>query len=151
MSLKENIEKDIDQALRDHDEIKSSTLRLLKASLKNQEIANKKELKEDEVQQLVASQIKKHKESIEEYKKAGRDELTAREEKQLEILIAYLPPQLSEAELVAIVDKVIKEKQATSPKQFGMVMSGVMKEARGLAEGNKVKELVQKALGSAEE
>ena len=151
MSLKENIEKDIDQALRDHDEIKSSTLRLLKASLKNQEIANKKELKEDEVQQLVASQIKKHKESIEEYKKAGRDELTAREEKQLEILIAYLPPQLSEAELAAIVDKVIKEKQATSPKQFGMVMSEVMKEARGQAEGNKVKELVQKALGAAEE
>ena len=151
MSLKENIEKDIDQALRDHDEIKSSTLRLLKASLKNQEIAKRKELKDEEVQEMIASQIKKHKESIEEYKKAGRDELTAREEKQLEILIAYLPPQLSEAELVAIVDKVIKEKQATSPKQFGMVMSGVMKEARGLAEGNKVKELVQKALGSAEE
>lgn len=144
--MKSKIQSDLRQALKDKKEIKVSVLRLLLAEVKNQEIAKQEELKEDEFVGLVQKEIKKRKEAIEAYQKGKRDDLVAKEKKELIILNKYLPQQLSSAELEEIIQTVIKETDASGLSDFGKVMGGVMVKVKGKADGKAVNEAVRKVL-----
>ena len=149
MGLKDQIQQDIKQAMKDKDKVKLSTLRLLMSEIKNKEIDAGGELEEGDILSIIQKAAKQRKESIEQYKKGGRDELAAKEERELDILSAYLPKQLSQEELEAIIREAIEKCGATSPKEMGKVMKEVMPAVKGRADGKEVNALVRKLLEAA--
>ena len=150
MGLKEKIQQDIKQAMKEKDQVRLSTLRLLMAEIKNREIDAGEELDEPEILSIVQKAAKQRKESIEQYKKGGREELAAKEEQELGILESYLPQQLSREELESIVREAIEKCGATSPKEMGKVMKEVMPKVKGRADGKEVNGLVRTMLEAAE-
>lgn len=146
MSLLELLNSDMKQALKDKDKIKLSVIRMVKSALQNEQIKSGKELTEDEVLSVLTRELKQRKDSLQEFKKAGREDLATGIEAELEVLTAYLPEQLSEAELRAIVQQVIAETGATSKKEMGQVMSAIMPKVKGKADGSLVNRLVQELL-----
>lgn len=148
MNLIEQINNDFKEAMKAKDEIKVSTLRLLRAGLENERIALKnKELDDGKAVGVVTREAKKRKESIEAYKKGGRDELKQKEEAELKVLEKYLPEQLSRDKIKEIVGEVIKE---TGANDFGKVMGAVMGKVKGQADGAEVREVVREMLKETE-
>lgn len=140
------IEEDFKGALKSKDEIKISTLRLLKSSIHNLEIEKRHSLLDEEVWQLISQEIKQRKEGIEQYKKAQRGDLVQSAEKEIKILSSYLPPQLSNSKLTDIIREAIKKTNATSMTDLGGVMKDVMLTTKGRVEGSKVIAIVRKEL-----
>lgn len=135
--------------MKSHDELRVSALRMLLAAVQNKEIAlGKKDagLLEDELLQVIRTEVKKRKEAAVGFEKGGRMELSEKEKKEAEILEAYLPAELSEEEISSMVKKVIAEQGASSEKDFGVVMKGVMIAVQGRAAGSRVTETVKKCL-----
>lgn len=147
VDLIERINNDFKEALKARDEIKVSTLRLLKSGLENERIALKvKQLDDSKVVEVIGREAKKRREAIELYKRGGRDELAEKEEKELTILENYLPEQLSYDKIKEVINRVIKETGAEGMGDFGKVMGVVMREVKGRAEGNEVPGLVKEML-----
>ncbi len=146
MSLKKKIMEDMKEAMKAKDMLKVSVLRLLNSEIKNKEIDKKGELSDDEILAVIQKAVKQRKEAIEQYEKADRSDLAEKEKKELEILESYLPKPLSEGELNALIDEVIKEVGATSVKDMGKVMQAIMPKVRGRADGKLVNQLVRKRL-----
>jgi hypothetical protein len=144
-SLKDRANKELVQAQKERDETKMSTLRLFLAAVHNREIEKGKDatLTEDESSEVLRREAKKRKEAMEIYAKAGRPELAEKEEKELKILENYLPPQLDEASVSAIVDEAIKAVQPSGPKDFGRVMGEAMKKLKGVADTGLVSRLIK--------
>ena len=140
--IKERIEKELIGALKEKDEIKVSTLRMLKADLQNLTIQKKEDLKNESIIKIIQKQVKQRKDSIEQFKKGKRDDLAAKEEKELTILESFLPKMLSEEELAKIVKDVIAELGATTQKEMGGVIKEVIAKAQGRADGKTVSQLV---------
>lgn len=150
MSLIDKINEEFKKAMALKDELKVSTLRMLKAGIQNLEIelrAKRKELNDESVLEVVSREVKRRKESIEAFVKGLRQDLADKERKELEILLSYLPAQLSDDQLREIVQKKIKEIGATSPADFGKVMGPVAKETKGKADGNRLSQIVKEELG----
>ncbi len=148
MSLKEKLETDLKAAQKAKDSVRLSVIRMLKTTIKNREVEKREELDDQELLQAVNSQAKLRKESIEEYKKAGRDDLVAKEEEELKILKEYLPEELSEEELKEMVDAAVSEAGASGPKDMGSVMKLLMPKTTGRADGKLVSRMVKEALSS---
>ncbi len=149
MALLERIEKDFKQALQQKQVEKLSVLRGLKAALHNKEIefkSLKKEMTEEIIIEVVQKEAKKRREAAEMYKKGERKELAEKEEKELVILNQYLPEQLSDDKVKELVIKAIQAVNPAGPQDFGKVMGKVMAEAKGQAQGDKVKKIVQEQL-----
>lgn len=146
MALRERISAEMKEAMKAGDKLRVSTLRLLLSEIKNAEIAKRKELDDEGVLEVVSREIRKRRESIAEFEKAGREDLSSKERIEAQILEAYLPPQLSEEELAAIVDKALQESGAVSLKEMGKVMALVIPQIKGRAEGKTVNEMVRRAL-----
>ncbi len=146
MGLKEEIMADFKTAMKEKDKMRLSTLKLLKSSLRNKEIEEGGDLKEEEIRALLAKEAKQREESIEQYEKGNRQDLADKEKKELEIIQSYLPDPLSEAELDELVDKVIEDTGAADMSDMGQVMGKIMPEVRGRADGAKVQQLVQRKL-----
>ncbi len=144
--LKQDIEQQIKEALKGGDQVRLSTLRLLLAAIKNEEIAQQREATDEDVVAVVQKQIKQRKESIEAFTKGGREELAAKERQELEILNKYLPQQFSEEEVKKMVQEVISQLPEEERKNFGKVMGAVMARVKGKAEGNLVSRLVKENL-----
>ena len=144
--LQEKIESDFKQALKEKRELELSTLRMLKASFKNEEIRKREELTDEEILKLVKTETKKRKESIESYKQGGRDDLAAKEAEELEFLQRYLPEQVSEEEIKKIVTETIQNLSEMDRQNFGKVMGEVMDRLKGQAEGQLVSKLVKEEL-----
>ena len=121
-------------------------MRLLSSDIKNEEISLKKELADDDVLKIIKKDIKRHKESIEQYKTGEREDLAEQEEKELEILEKYMPEQMSEEEIRKIVSGVIKKLGATNVSDFGKVMGMAIKEIGGNVDGNVVSGIVKEEL-----
>lgn len=135
--------------MKSHDELRVSTLRMLLAAVQNKEISLVKKdtgLSEDEFLQVIRTEVKKRKEASVEFKKGGRTEMSEKEKREADILEAYLPAELSEKELDEIVKSVIQNQKASSEKDFGVVMKGVMVVVQGRAAGSRVTETVKKCL-----
>lgn len=146
MTLKEQIEKDFVEAYKAKDELKSSTLRMIKSAIKNKEIAIGKELDDAATAEVITREVKQRRDSAEEYIKGDRPELAEKEIKEIEILKTYLPKQLSEEEITKIVDNAIEKTGASSPKDIGKVMGIVMLEAKGKSDGSLVSKIVKNKL-----
>ncbi|MDO8494848.1 MAG: GatB/YqeY domain-containing protein [Deltaproteobacteria bacterium] len=147
MSLFERIEEDFKNALRAKAADRLSALRMIKAALQNKKIENRGRLDEKEILATLSTLAKQRKESIEQYKNAKRDDLAKKEADELTLIEAYLPQQLSEAEVEKLVDEALQETGAKGPQELGNVMKALMPKLGGKADGKLVNALVRKKLG----
>jgi uncharacterized protein len=147
MTLIEQIGRDITEAMKARDAVRLSALRMVKAALMNGEVAKGRALEEAEAQQVLASLLKQRRDSIEQFKNGGRQDLVDKETAEIAILERYAPPAASAADIEQAVDAAIKETGAAGPKDMGRVMKAVMNALAGKsADGKIVNELVRKKL-----
>lgn len=146
MGLLDRIEQDFKTALKGKDTITLSCLRMLKSSLKNKQVELGRALKDDEIQSVIVSMIKKGKDAIQEFKNGGREDLAAKEDEEIKVLYRYLPEQLSSDEIEAILKEIIEEVSAKGPKDMGKVMKVAMSRMAGRAQGREVSEIAKKLL-----
>ncbi len=149
MPLVEQIQKDITTAMKARDEVRLSTLRMVKAALKNREIEKMAPLDDKEAQQVLSTLIKQRKDSIEQFTKGGRKEMADKEAAEVVLIEAYLPKAASEADVVAGVKAVIAEMGSPTMKDMGAVMKNAMARfaAQGVrVDGKVVSEAVKKEL-----
>lgn len=147
-TLKQRLHDDLTAAIKGRDELISSTLRLTLTAITREEVAGKeaRELSDDEVLKVIAREAKKRREAAEAFEQGGRKESAERELAEGEVLDAYLPKQLDDAELAGIVATAIAESGAEGPKAMGAVMKIVNPKVAGLAEGGRVAAEVRKQL-----
>ena len=134
MTLKERITEDMKAAMRAKDAERLGTIRMLLAACKQREVDERIALDDVQVLSVIEKMIKTRKESIEQFKSGGRDDLVARESKEIELLQGYLPAQLSEAEVDALIREAIAESGATSIKEMGKAMALLKQKAQGRAD-----------------
>ena len=143
MTLKEQLQQDMLTAMKAHDEVKVSALRMLKAAIMKFEMAgDRKEATDSDVMGLIGKEVKQRKDSIEGFKAGGRMEMAQKEEQEMAILQAYLPAQMSEEELKGVIKEVIGQVGATSKADMGKVMGALMPKVKGKADGGMVNKLV---------
>ncbi len=145
-NLKEKLEADLRKAMKDRDNVKRSTLRLLLAAIKNAEIAKRGSLDNPDILGVVAREVKQRNESIEAFKQGDRQDLVAQEEAEMAILKEYLPRQLSREEVIVEARQVIEEVGAQGPRDKGKVMSRIMAQLKGKADGREINEIVTELL-----
>lgn len=146
MSLLEKIKQDLDNALKAGRVVEVSTLRFVISKTDNARIAKGSELSDDEALSEIAKEAKRHKESIEAFRSAGREELAQKEEAELKVLSGYLPEEMSREEIAKFVDEAISEAGASSISDMGKVMSKVMEKVKGRADGGSVSAIVKEKL-----
>lgn len=144
--LKEKLMEDYKEALRQRDTVKVSTLRMLRAVIHNAEIDKGDELRDEEVVKVIQSEVRKEREALEAFERGGREDLAADARRRIEILESYLPRMLSEDEIREAALKVIEEVGALSPKDMGKVMSKLMPQLKGRADGSLVSRVVRELL-----
>lgn len=150
MALKEKINEDLKSAMKSGDKLRLETIRSIRALiLEFDKSGAGRELNPEEEINLINSAVKKRKDSIEQYMKAGREDLYKKEEAELNILLEYLPKQLSEDEILAEVRKIASEINAQNKEDFPKLMPAAVKILKGKADGKKVKAAVEKILGIA--
>lgn len=146
MNLSERLNEDMKQAMKSQDKFKLSTIRMVRATMKNLEIDLKRTLNDNEVLDILSREIKQRKDALQDFEKAGRDDLAEQVKAEAEILAEYLPEQLSEEEIKVIVQQTIQETGASSKADIGKVMSALMPKVKGRADGKLVNQAVQKLL-----
>ena len=134
MSLKDRITEDMKAAMRAKDSERLGTIRMITAGIKQREVDERITLDDVQVLSVIEKMIKTRKESIEQFKSGGRDDLVAREHKEIELLQGYLPAQLSDAEVDALIREAIAESGATSIKEMGKAMALLKQKAQGRAD-----------------
>lgn len=148
MSLAEQIQSDLTAAMKARDKVRTATLRLVLAGIKNvrAEPGHGQEVTDEEVRDIVGREAKKRRESVQTYTDAGRDELAATEQAELEVLTDYLPEQMSEEEVRDLVEQTVADVDATGPADLGKVMGALMPKVKGTADGKMVNRVVRDAL-----
>jgi uncharacterized protein YqeY len=150
MALKDRITEDIAAAMRAKDQARLAPLRMAKAALMNREVEKGRALEEGEAQQVIATLIKQRRDSIEQFRKGGREDLASKESAEIGTLETYLPPPLDPAEIDSAVDAAIAETNAASPKDMGRVMKAAMARLAGRGvDGKAINELVRRKLGGS--
>lgn len=147
-TLKDTIQANLADAMRDRDEVRKSTLRLLIAAIKNTEIDQGKALDDDAVVTVIQKQVKQRRESIIEFEKGNRPDLVEREAAEAAILQTYLPEQASTEEIEAAARRVIAGTGASGPRDIGKVMPVLTREFAGRADGRAINEIVRSLLGA---
>ncbi len=140
--LTEQLDKDLKDALRSHDEVRKSVLRLVRAGTKNVEKTKGVVLDDAGVLVVINKEVKEHRDSLDEFTKAKRQDLIERTQLELDILLAYLPQQLSREEITAAVRGIMAQVGAKGPGDKGKLMAAVMAQLRGKAEGREINEVV---------
>ena len=146
MALKEQLDQDLKVAMREKDTLKLSVVRMLKSAVKYREIELMKPLDDAGVLGVIASEVKRRRDSVEQYKAGNRQDLADKEEAEIKILQAWLPQQLTPEELRAKVDAAIAQTSAKGPKDMGAVMKALLPEVQGRAEGKTVSDMVKALL-----
>ena len=142
-NIKQKLTNDLKQAMRSGDKIKTSVIRLLLADIQNAEIANRQAILGDqELFSIIAKEVRQHKESITAFQQGNRDDLVAQEEAEMAILQEYLPQQISREEIMTAARQVIGEIDAQGPGDKGRVMSQLIPQLKGKADGREVNEIV---------
>lgn len=149
LSLEEVIFNDMKMALKDGEKIKLSTLRLIRAAIKNSEILKKDKLTEDEIIGIISNHLKKLEESLDLFIKGQRPELADKAKKEIEIIKAYLPEQLAEEEIEKIVKDTIKKFEFSSLKDVGPAMREIIPQLKGKADGKIVNKVVRDLLDNS--
>jgi uncharacterized protein YqeY len=146
MTLKERLNEDLREALRSRDETRKGTIRMALAAVHNAEIAAGNQLDDAGVTAVLAREVKQRRESIEEFKKGNRQDLVDKEQAEIDVLMPYLPQQLSRDEIVEAARNVIAQVGATGPRDKGKVMPVIMAELRGKADGSEINAVVTELL-----
>ncbi|HOO59239.1 MAG TPA: GatB/YqeY domain-containing protein [Candidatus Mcinerneyibacteriales bacterium] len=146
MTLEERLKTDLTRAMKEKDEVKTSTLRMLISDIRYAQIEKRAPLTDEDIQAVISKSVKKHQDSIEMYSNGGRDDLAQREEAEIEILKSYLPRQLSRSEIAQLVEEAIMQTGASSRKEMGKVMQALMPQVKGKADGKLVSSVVQEKL-----
>ena len=149
MSLKDKLSDDLKQALREGDDVRKRTLRLLMAVVHNAEIEKGAALDDSGTLAVIAKQAKQRRESAEEFRKGNRPDLVEREEAEAAVLDAYLPAAVSRDEIMAAARKVIAEVGAQGPRDIGKVMPVLVKQLAGRAEGGEISAVVRELLADS--
>ena len=144
--MKEQINKDLKEAMKAKDTQKRDALRLLNSAFKQIEVDERKELTDEDVIKIIQKQVKQRNDSIEQYKEAGRDDLVAKEQLEIDYYKAYLPAQLSDEELENTLKEIITQVGAASMKDMGKVMGAATKQLSGKADGKRINQTVKKLL-----
>lgn len=148
MSLQDQLLAEMNKAAKARDRIKLSTIRLIRSAIKNKEIEKRKPLEDEEILKVISSMIRQRGESIQQFRKGGREDLVKKEEAELMILQSFLPEQLSEEQIKKLIDEVLKETEATTFKDMGKVMRTLMPKIAGRADGAKVNQMVREKLSN---
>ncbi len=146
MPIKDQLQADLKTALLAKDEIRKDTIRFTLAGIKNAEIAKNKTFDDAEVLGVLSTEVKRRRDTIAELEKANRPELLKREQDQLEVLLNYLPKQMSREEIAAAAQRVIAEVGASGPQAMGQVMGKLAPELKGKADGKLINEVVRELL-----
>jgi uncharacterized protein YqeY len=146
MTLRERLDADLKHAMKAKDEVGLSVIRMIRSVVKNREIDQKKTLDDAGIAEVVTSLVKQRRESIRMFSEAGRGELVAKEEKELALLLEFLPCQLTAEEVDQIVSKAVSVTGASGLKDLGLVMKAVMPEVTGRADGSLVSRIVKEKL-----
>ena len=147
MSLKDRITQDVKDAMRAKDKPRLATLRLITAAIKQREVDERIDLDDTQVTLVLDKMVKQRRESIVQFEKAGRDDLIAIETSELEIITPYLPEQLGEDEINALIDAALEQTGATSVKDMGKVMGQLKPKLQGRADMGAVSALIRAKLG----
>jgi uncharacterized protein YqeY len=140
------LQEEMKAAMKSGDKDKLSTIRMLISEIKKVQIDSKKELSDEEIISIMQKYIKQRKEAYAQYEQAGRKDLAEKELKEIEIVQQFLPPPLSEEELIKIVEETIQEVGASSIKDMGKVVKAVMDKVKGRAEGSLISKIVKEKL-----
>ena len=146
MGLKERIQADMQKAAKERNSLALSALRMALAAIKNKEIEARGEIGEDAVLKVLATMVKQRRESIELFERGGRSDLAGKETAEIDVLEAYLPKPLTEAEVESLVREAIAAAGAKSPADMGRVMKELMPKVAGRADGKTVNEIVRRLL-----
>ena len=146
--LKERLAREMRDALKAGEKVRLGALRMLLAAVKNREVELRRDVTDDELQEVAGREVKRRTESVEAFRGAGREELAQKEEAERDVLQAYAPAQLSEAEIDAVIDEVVATTGASGPGDMGKVMGQVMARVKGRADGSAVQGRVRQRLAS---
>ena len=146
--MKSRLDDDLKQAMRDRDTVRRDVIRYLRSEIRNQEIRIQKDLDDEGVVQVLSRQAQQRRDSIEAFAEAKRADLVEKEQAELAIIMGYLPQQMTRGEITETVQQVVAEVGATGPGDMGKVMSRIMPQVRGRAEGREVNSIVMETLRS---
>ena len=146
MSLKERLMADLKEAMKSKDKLRKDVITMVRAAIKQKEVDERVELDDADIENIISKQLKEKKSSIEEFKKGNRQDLVDQTNAEIEILLKYLPEQLSDEELKEIIKKVIDENEITSMKDIGKLMKNVMPLIKGKADGKQVNIIAKELL-----
>lgn len=147
MSMKDQLMSDLKEAMKAKDSIRKSTITMLRSQIKQQEVDNRVDVTEEEIIDIIAKQVKQKKAAIEEFEKADRTDLVDEANREIEVLMAYLPKQMTEEEVRALVQDTIDAVGASSMKDMGKVMGALSPKTKGKADNKLVSQVVRELLG----
>lgn len=143
MGLSDQMMADLKDAMRNHQVIRLSTIRMARAAIINEQIEKRRPLEEAEVLSVLVRQVKQRRESIEEFGKGNRPDLVAKEQAEMEVLLGYMPQQMTREEIEQRARATVQQVGATGPNDFGKVMSKLAPELKGRADGKVINEVVR--------
>lgn len=148
MAIKEKLQSDLTQSMRDRDELRAGTIRMVLTAIKNEEVSGKeaRQLSEAEVIRVLSREAKKRREAADAYELAGARDRADNEKAEGQIIATYLPEQLGESEIKDLISATIAETGASGPQQMGLVMKSIQPKIAGRADGGLVSSLVRAAL-----
>ena len=147
MSLKEQLLEDMKTAMREKDVLRKNSVQMVRAAVLQVEKDNRVTLEDDGILEVIAKEVKKRRDSLTEFEKSGRQDLIDNLKVEIDILLKYLPQQLTEEELEIIVKDAVNETGASSPKDIGKVMQAVMPKVKGRADGKMINQILKKIIG----
>lgn len=143
MSLKEKLAQDLKSSMKNKENVRKNTVQLIRTAVLQVEKDKKITLEDEDILELIAKQLKQRKDALPEYEKSGREDLISQLKQEMEVLMEYLPKQLSEEELRPIVEEAVKAVGAASMKDMGKVMSAVMPKVKGRADGKMISDIAK--------
>ena len=149
MELQSRAAQELQAAMKNRDAVRTSTLRLLISAFRNKEVEKKKTLTDAEALEVIQAEAKRRREAIEEFKKCSRPDLADKEKSELDLLQAYLTPDMSEDELRTLAESTVQSVGAKSPQDMGRVMSALMPQIKGRDDGKQSQAIVQQLLTGA--
>ena len=146
MALKERLADDLKSAMKNKDTVRKNAIQMVRAGILQVEKDNKVTLEDDGIIEVIAKQLKQRKDVLPDYEKSGRDDLIAELKAEMDVLMGYLPEQLTAEEIEQIVAEAVKETAASSMKDMGKIMAVVMPKVKGRADGRMINEAAKKLL-----
>ncbi|MBQ2137078.1 MAG: GatB/YqeY domain-containing protein [Selenomonas sp.] len=146
MSLKEQLTADMKDAMKNKEKERLAVIRMVRGAIRQQEIDGQKELDDEDVIAVISKEVKMRRDSIEEFKKGAREDLVEKTQAEIDVLLPYLPAQLSEDEVRELVKAAVEQTGAATPKDMGKVMGVLMPKVKGRADGKMVNTIVKSFL-----